>query len=69
MLDIFFRQITTFIKVRVAFIFKLQTLRSKDFSQIYRLKGLKPKNKGHMNFYDECWVLTKKVYLICTYHD
>ena len=52
----FFRQITTFIKVR----FNLQTLRSKDFSKIYRLKGMKPKNKGHMNFY-ECCVLTKKV--------
>ena len=29
-----------------------------------RLKGLKPKNKGHKNFY-ECCDLTKKVYLVC----
>ena len=47
----------------VAFVFKLQTLRSKDFSKLYRLKGLKPQNKGHMNFY-ECCVLTKKAYLV-----
>ena len=35
----------------------------KDFSKIYQLKGLKPKNKGHMNFY-ECCDLTEKVYLL-----
>ena len=35
----------------------------KDFSKIYLLKGLKPKNKGHTNFY-ECCDLTKKVYLV-----
>ena len=66
-LEILFRQITTFIKVRVAFAFGLQTLYSKDFSKIYQLKGLKPKNKGHTNFY-ECCDLTKKVYHsnICT---
>ena len=34
-----------------------------DSSKIYRLKGLKPKNKGHMNFF-ECCDLTKKVYLV-----
>ena len=28
--------------------------------------GLKPKNKGHMNFY-ECCDLTEKVYLIYIY--
>ena len=59
----FFRQITTFIKVLMAFVFGLQTLSSKDFSNIYRLKGLKPKNKGHTDFY-ECCDLTKKVYLM-----
>ena len=32
------------------------------FTKIYQLKGLKPKNKGHTNFY-ECCDLTKKVYL------
>ena len=45
----FFRQITTFIKIRMAFVFGLQTLKSKDFSNIYQLKGLKPKN-----FYECC---------------
>ena len=35
----------------------------KDFSNIYQSKGLKPKNKGHTNFY-ECCDLTKKVYLM-----
>ena len=34
-----------------------------DFTKIYHLKGLKPKYKGHTNFYD-CCDLTKKVYLI-----
>ena len=38
----------------------------KIFIKIYRLKGLKPKNKDHMNFY-ECCDLTKKVYLIYMY--
>ena len=49
-LDILFRQITTLIKVHVAFIFGLQTFQLKDFSKIYK-KGLEPKNKGHMDFY------------------
>ena len=40
-LDIIFHQITTFIKVHVAFVFGLQTL---------QLKRLETKNKGHMNF-------------------
>ena len=61
-LDILFRQITTFIKVCVAFVFGLQTLWLKDISKIYQLKGLKPKNNDHTNFY-ECCDLTKKVYL------
>ena len=57
----FFCQITTFIKVHVAFVFGLPTLQFKDFGKIFQLKGLKPKNKGHMNFY-ECCDLMKKVY-------
>ena len=32
------------------------------FCKIYQLKGLKPKNKGHANFYESC-DLTTKVYL------
>ena len=59
----FFRQITTFIKVRVAFVFGLQTLQLIDFRKIYQIQGLKPKNKAHTNFY-ECCDLTKKVYLL-----
>ena len=35
----------------------------KRFCKIYQLKGLKPKNKVHTNFY-ECCGLTEKVYLI-----
>ena len=46
----FFRQITTFIKVRRAFVFGLQTLKLKYFSKIYRLKGLKPKRKATRTF-------------------
>ena len=49
-----FCQITTFIKVFVAF-FWLQTLQSKDFSKIHQLKGLKPKNNSHMNFLWMLW--------------
>ena len=59
----FFCQITAFINVRVAFVFGLQILWLKDFRKIYQLKGLKPKNKGHTNFY-ECCDLTEKVYLV-----
>ena len=58
----FFRQITKFIKVHMAYVFVFQTLKLKDFSKIHQLKSLRPKNKGHTNFYD-CCDLTKKVYL------
>ena len=34
-----------------------------DFTKIFQLKGLKPKNNGRTNFY-ECCDLTKKVYLM-----
>ena len=51
-----------FIKLCVAFVFRLQALWMIDFTKIYQFKGLKPKNKGHMNFY-ECCDLTEKVYL------
>ena len=61
-LDILFRQITTFIKVRVAFVFRLQTHLLIDFTKIVPFKGLQPKNKGHTNFY-ECCDLMEKVYL------
>ena len=66
-LDILFSQITTFIKDCVAIVFGLQTLRLIDFTKIYRLKNLKPKNYGQTNFY-ECWDLMKKVYLKYTKH-
>ena len=59
----FFRQITTFIKVRVVYVFGLQALLLIDLSKIYQLRGLKPKKKGPTNFY-ECCDLTKKVYLM-----
>ena len=62
----FFCQITTFIKVRVAFVFELQTLQLNDFTNTFQLKGLKLKNKGRTNFY-ECCDLTKKVYLMYLY--
>ena len=47
----------------MAFVFGLQTLYLIDFTEMYKLKGLKPKNKGSMNFY-ECCNLTEKVYLM-----
>ena len=46
----------------MAFVFGLQTLKLIDFTKIFQLKGLKPKNKDHANIY-ECCDLTKKVYL------
>ena len=42
----FFRQIKSFLRFRLAFVFGLQTYYLIDFSKIYRLKGLEPKNKG-----------------------
>ena len=33
-----------------------------DFIKIYQLKGLKPKNKGHTNFY-ECCDLTENTHI------
>ena len=45
--------------------FGFRPFNCKDFGKIYQLKGLKPKNKGHTNFY-ECCDLTIKVYLIHT---
>ena len=56
-LDIFFRQIATFIKVCVAFVFGLHS-KSINFCKILS-KGLKPRNKDHTNFYEDC-DLTKK---------
>ena len=65
LLDILFCQIATFIKVRMTFVIRLQTLLKLIdifyFTKIF-LSSLKPKNKGHTNFY-ECCDLTKKVYL------
>ena len=51
----------------MAFLFGFQTLSSIDFTKIFQLKGLKPENKGHTNFY-ECCDLTKKVYLTYLYN-
>ena len=44
-------------------IYDFQTFESIEFTKIFQLKGLKPKNKGHINFY-ECCDLTEKVYLV-----
>ena len=45
-LDTFFRQIKSFLRFRLAFVFGLQTYYLIDFSKIYQLKALEPKNKG-----------------------
>ena len=45
-LDTFFRQIKSFLRFRLAFVFGLQTYYLIDFSKNYRLKSLEPKNKG-----------------------
>ena len=44
-LNILFRQITTFIKVCVAFVFGLPTLQLIRFTKFFQSKGLKQKNK------------------------
>ena len=58
-LDTIFRQVKSFIKVHLAFVFGCQTFLSVDFSKIYWLKGLARKNKGQTNF-EEQFDLTKK---------
>ena len=42
-------------------------LKSIDFTKIYQLKSLQPKNKGRTNFYLRS-DLTKKIYLMYCYH-
>ena len=46
LLNTFFRQIKSFLRFRLAFVFGLQTYYLIDFSKIYRLKGLEPKLKA-----------------------
>ena len=51
-LDILFRCNKFFIRFSLAFVFGLQTLWLLNFTKIYRIKGLKPRNKtkqNHMN--------------------
>ena len=43
----------------MAFVFEFQTLSLINFTKIYQLKGLEPKNKVQTNFYERC-DLTKK---------
>ena len=47
-LDTFFRQIKWFLRFRLAFVFGLQTYYLIDFSKIYQLNGLEPKNKRNL---------------------
>ena len=42
-------------------VFGLQTLKFKDYTKIYQLNGLKPKNKGNKNFYDRCDLMKKYI--------
>ena len=60
-LDIFFCQITTFIKVRVAFVFELQTFWLLDFSKNLLIKGAEAqKQRTFMNVV----IWQKKIYLV-----
>ena len=45
-LDTFFCQIKSFLRFRLAIDFGLQTYYLIDFSKIYQLNGLEPKNNG-----------------------
>ena len=58
-IETFFCQIKSFRRFRLAFSFGLQTYYLIDFSKVYRLKGLKPKNKG-LTKSSERFDLTKK---------
>ena len=60
----FFRQITTFIKVRVAFVFGLHILSLIDFSKIFTLKCLELKNNSHTNFYEHCDLSKMYIYFL-----
>ena len=60
---LFLSNLATFIKVRVSFVFGLHTIKLIDFTRVFQLKGLKPKNKSHTNFYERC-DLTEKVHLV-----
>ena len=50
----------------MAIVFELQTIQLIDFTKIFQLKDLKPKNIGYTNFY-ECCDLMEKVYLVYMY--
>ena len=52
-LDAFFHQIKSFRRFRSAYNFGLQTYYLIDFSKIYRLKRLEPKNKGLTKSYEQ----------------
>ena len=58
-MDILFRQITIFIKVCEAFILGSIPFKLIELSKVYQSKGQRPKNKGHMNFYEH-FDMTKK---------
>ena len=45
-LNVFFRQIKSFIRFRLAFVFGLQTIKSMNLTKIDQIKVLKPKTKG-----------------------
>ena len=46
LVNVFFRQIKSFIRFRLAFVFGPQTIKSIDLTKIDQIKGLKPKTKG-----------------------
>ena len=52
MKNAYFRQIKSFRRFRLAFSFGLQTYYLIDFSKIYPLKRLEPKNKGLTKSYE-----------------
>ena len=58
-LDILFHQITTFIKVCVAFVFGLQILWLIDFTRIYQLKGLESKKQKQHELLWMLWIAKK----------
>ena len=45
-LNVFFRQIKSFVRFHLAFVFGLQTILLINLTKIDQIKGLKPKTKG-----------------------
>ena len=56
-------------RFRLTFVFGLQTYHLIDFSKIYQLKGLEPKNKGKTNSYEQFDLTKNMSSLLVPFHN